>query len=70
MIKLRITGEAVTDLLTPDLMTPGSKLVEGLPKDVTLVGVGYDNNEGIVEYIFDDGKEEESVAKIKYIAEI
>lgn len=64
MIKLKISGEMVTDLLTPNI-SGANKLIEGLPEYAVLVGVTF--TDGMVEYIFNDGKKEESICKVQYI---
>ena len=68
MIHLTITAEAVTDLLTPGIMSP-NKLVEGLPQGVELVNVTYDTPSGMVTYVFDDGKTETTACNIRYVVQ-
>ena len=68
MIHLTITAEAVTDLLTPGIMSP-NKLIEGLPQGVELVNITYDAPSGMVAYFFDDGKIEITKANIKYVVQ-
>lgn len=64
MIKLNMSGESFCDLHTGNLL--GSiECVEGLPRNVTLISVSLLN--GVLEYIFDDGKPETSHSSLMFI---
>jgi len=60
MIRFRITSEALTDVFSPSRNPNfGMKCIEGLPSpmDIILKSVELSPT-GIIEFLFDDGKEE------------
>ena len=65
MIHLKITCEAMTDLMTPGVCVPQT-LVEGLPKGCELINISFNLNEGIILYVFDDDEVETKDIRLKY----
>lgn len=51
MIKVCMSNEALTDMVTKDLLPP-QRCVKGLPRDCKLVGVNYSQQTGTLEFFF------------------
>ncbi len=65
MIELKMTFEALEDLMTPGGVCTPLKCIEGLPPEANLVNVEI-IDPGVVLYTFDDGKEELTTGKLGY----
>lgn len=57
MIKLNITAEVIVDIFTPGVITNMSKLVKGLPKGAKLHSINKNEETGLYEFLFYDGKD-------------
>lgn len=65
MIEVKISAEALTDILTPEALVP-HECVVGLPKNVILQEVIFNKETNIVKMLFDDGNSEITESNIVY----